>query len=236
MQTISRRIRLALATAGSLAATGLLAGCGGSLSPTVKTATVPGVQMRGTVHGGQQPVVGATMQLYATGSAPGAAGYGSAATPLITGTTVTTGPGGAFNITDDYTCPSMNTPVYLVATGGNSGFTSNPAIALMAALGPCGNLSGPTNVSINELTTVASVYALSPFMKGTTQAYASIGTSTGNALGLNNAMADVNVPCQHRHGQHPRVHAHRRCHPAHRHHQHAGEHYRELRQLQRRLL
>jgi hypothetical protein len=58
----------------------------------------------------------------------------------------------------------------------------------MAALGPCGQLSGSTTVSINELTTVASVWALSPFMTG----IANIGTSSTNAQGLTNAFATVN--------------------------------------------
>ena len=63
----------------------------------------------------------------------------------------------------------------------------------MAALGPCGSLLDATFVTINEVTTVASVYALAPFMAGSTNAYASIGTTSTNAAGLANAMADVNV-------------------------------------------
>ncbi len=189
MRTMTQMRSMGLVLTGSLAGALLLSGCGGVASVSAPDASVAGVTLRGAVHGGQQPVVGATIQLYATGST----GYGSAATALITGTTVLSGAGGAFNITGDYTCPSASTPVYLVATGGNSGYTSNSAIALMAALGPCGNLSSSTVISINELTTVASVYALSPFMTGTTHTYATIGTSTGNAVGLANAMADVNV-------------------------------------------
>jgi len=50
------------------------------------------------VHGGQQGVSGATIQLYAAG----ATGYGLAATALLT-TTVTSHAAGSFNITGDYT-------------------------------------------------------------------------------------------------------------------------------------
>ena len=58
----------------------------------------------------------------------------------------------------------------------------------MTALGPCGNLTSSTNISINELTTIASVYALSPFMKS----FSAVGTTAGNLQGLTNAFATVN--------------------------------------------
>jgi len=166
-----------------------LTGCSG-FTATVPV-TVPGVALRGAVHGGQQPVSNATMQLYAAGNT----GYGSAyaytsGTSLLGTHAVTTDINGNFSITGDYTCPSATTEVYLVATGGNPGPSAprNSSIALMAALGPCGNLSASTNVEINELTTVASVWALSPFMTG----IANIGTSSTNAQGLTNAFATVN--------------------------------------------
>ncbi len=150
-----------------------------------------GLALHGTVHGGQQPVNGSTLQLYAAGST----GYGSAytyssGTSLLGTHVVKTDINGGFNITGDYTCPTPATEVYLVATGGYPGPTApaNNNIALMAALGPCGLLSGSTNVNINEITTVASVWALSPFMTG----IANIGTSPGNAQGLTNAFATVN--------------------------------------------
>ncbi len=166
----------------------LLTGCATTPGTHSQPTTLPGAAILGNVHGGQQPVAGATIQLYATGTT----GYGTAASPLITGT-VTTDPNGGFNL-PTYTCPSASAPTYLVATGGNSGYGSaNPNLALMAALGPCGNLTASTFVSINELTTVASVYALAPFMTGPTNSYTSIGTSAANAPGLTNAMTDVNV-------------------------------------------
>jgi hypothetical protein len=166
-----------------------LTGCSGLTSSA--PVRVPGVALLGTVHGGQEPIIGATLQLYAAGST----GYGSAY-PYTSGTSllgthvVQSDTNGGFNITGDYTCPSSTTEVYLVATGGAPGPSSptNSSIALMAALGPCGLLSSSTIVSINEITTVASVWALSPFMTG----IANIGTSSGNAQGLTNAFATVN--------------------------------------------
>ena len=182
-------IATVLLTAASL----VLAGCSGVDSPTTVTTpvTVSGMVLNGTVHGGQQPINGATMQLYAAGST----GYGSAytytsGTSLLGTHVVKTDVNGGFTITSDYTCPTPTTEVYLAATGGYPGPTApvNNNIALMAALGPCGLLSGSTNVNINEITTVASVWALSPFMTG----IANIGTSSTNAQGLTNAFATVN--------------------------------------------
>ena len=84
------------------------------------------------MHGGQQPVVGATIQLYTVGTTAD----GSSATPLLT-STVTSDSTGSFTITGLYSCTNA-TQVYIVATGGNPGLsTANPNIALMAALGPC---------------------------------------------------------------------------------------------------
>ncbi len=178
---------LMLAGIGAIA---LLSGCGEQTSkPDVAVAG-----LRGTVHGGQQPVSGASIQLYAAGTS----GYGSAATALLT-TPAVTGAGGNFTITGLYTCPSPTTQVYLVASGGNPGLiagTNNTALTMMAALGDCGNLSPSTFVSINELTTVASVYALAQFMVagggsnlGTDTTFSAVG---GNLQGLANAFSTVN--------------------------------------------
>jgi len=168
-----------------------LTGCGSLTTNSTAPVKTPGLALQGKVHGGQQPVSNATIQLYAAGST----GYGSAY-PYTSGTSllgthvITTDINGSFNITGDYSCPTASTEVYLVATGGNPGPTSpaNTSIGLMAALGPCGNLSASTYVVVNEVTTVASVWALSPFMTG----IANIGTSATNAQGLTNAFATVN--------------------------------------------
>lgn len=157
------------------------------------TSSLAGGQLRGNVHGGQQPISGASLQLYAAGTA----GYGSVATPLLS-TPVLTDASGSFSITGDYTCPSATSQLYLVARGGNPGLaagTNNAASALMVALGPCslhgGQLTLDPNefLSINEVTTVASVYALSAFI-GVDAAH--VGTSSTNAAGLANAFQTVN--------------------------------------------
>jgi glucuronoarabinoxylan endo-1,4-beta-xylanase len=133
--------------------------------------------LSGQVKGGQQPISGATIQLYQVGTA----GDGSSAAPL--GSSTTTNPSGGFTITGDYTCPGSNPQVYLLATGGNPGLaspTNNTAINLIAALGSCSSLSPSTFINLNEVTTVAAVAALSPYMTSPT----SIGSGTSDAPGL----------------------------------------------------
>ena len=147
---------------------------------------VEGQSFSGSAHGGLQPVSGATIQLFA----PGTSGYGTAAISLLSRTVVTDA-GGNFSITGAYTCPSAATPIYMVVTGGNPGLaagTNNTALALMSSLGQCGTLGPHTFLVINELTTVAAVWALTPFMVDATH----IGTSPTNVQGLLNAFAIAN--------------------------------------------
>jgi hypothetical protein len=60
---------------------------------------------------------------------------------------------------------------------------------MMVALGSCGNLNSNTHIHMNELTTVAAVWALAPFMAGNTTSYLNIGASSTNATGLQLAFA-----------------------------------------------
>jgi len=164
----------------------LLAGCGGTSSSITGTGTSPAsAALKGKLLGGQFPITGSQVQFYAAGST----GYGVGAQALLS-PAVTTDQDGNFSFTaSDYTCPSASTQTYLVATGGDPGIgSSNPAIALMAALGPCGNIGSIDFVDIDEVTTVASVWSLAPFLGAGSQ----VGTSSTNAQGLANAFANVN--------------------------------------------
>jgi hypothetical protein len=140
--------------------------------------------MQGRVQGGQQAVNNATIQLYAAGKT----GYGSSSSALISAT-VKTQPNGGFSITGDYTCPA-GSQVYLTATGGDPGAGgTNANLAMMVALGTCNStLSASQFIWVNEVTTVAAVYALAPFMSSMT----AIGTTSTNATGLSQAFADAN--------------------------------------------
>ncbi|HEV2577598.1 MAG TPA: hypothetical protein VGU25_10340 [Acidobacteriaceae bacterium] len=156
------------------------------MGPTAEPNPVP-LTVNGRVHGGQQAVVGAKIQLYVAGNA----GNGSAASSLLN-TSVVSGSDGGFSITGDYSCPSATSQVYLVATQGNPGLGSggnNPALAMMAALGNCGNLSPSQFIWINEVTTVAAAWSLAPFA----QDIAHIGASSTNSVGLANAFLNAQL-------------------------------------------
>ncbi len=159
-------------------------GCG--IGTTAVSNVVP-LTVNGRVHGGQQAVAGAHIQLYVAGSA----GNGSASSALLNNP-VTSGQDGSFSITGDYSCPSASSQVYLVATQGNPGLGSggnNPALAMVAALGSCGNLSPTQFIWINEVTTAAAAWTLAPF----TTDISHIGASSTNSLGLANAFLNAQL-------------------------------------------
>jgi hypothetical protein len=158
------RLRVSLTVILVSMALAALAGCGFSGS----SAAIPApVALRGTVHGGQQPVTGAKVQLYAAGTT----GIGSAALPLLNHP-VDSDNQGNFSIPATYDCPSASSQLYLVARGGNPGLAAgadNPAIALTAMLGPCGSLSASSPVAVNEVTTIGSVWPLAAYIRSTTE-------------------------------------------------------------------
>jgi hypothetical protein len=182
-------------SAGILVAAGamVLAGCGGSSSSLTRIPVTPAAQPGGEVFGGQQPITGMTLQLYDAGGS----GYGSAATGLLTGTLPVTDSNGKFSFANP-TCPNGSDQVYLVGTGGDpvagnasngNSTAANLNLALMVALGNCSGLNSISHIHMNELTTVAAVWALAPFMSGNTESYKNVGTSSTNAAGLQLAFA-----------------------------------------------
>ncbi len=95
-----------------------------------------------------------------------------------------------FTLTGLYTCPLSNPEVYLTAIGGNPGLTTgtnNTAISLMAALGPCASLTSSTFIIINEVTTVATVFALAPYMTS----YSAVGAGTADTAAMVTAFTTV---------------------------------------------
>jgi hypothetical protein len=177
------------------------------------------VKLTGTVHGGQNPITGANVYLFAANTTgyggPGlAASSSNASVSLLTSAVFTNNPlnsgedgngnyyvttdvNGNFSITGDYTC-TLGQQVYLYALGGNPGLGTgtNPAAGLLAALGSCptgGNfLSGSSPISyvvVNEVSTVATAYAFAGFATDATHV-----SSSGTALaqtGIMNAFANA---------------------------------------------
>jgi hypothetical protein len=123
----------------------------------------------GSLHGGQQGIFGAAIQLYASGEPTIGGAYGTGAVALIPlGFLPVTDPNGYFNITGDYLVPLTATHFYIVANGGSAapGLAPNDRIALMAVLSGCTPtiaLSPSAFVTINEVSTIATVMSLQPF-------------------------------------------------------------------------
>jgi streptogramin lyase len=194
LRVAGSRIAMALATCMLS-----LAGCGGAanFNPVMPPSNpIAGAPLTGRVHGGQQPLVGASVYLYAGGTA----GYGSGSVSLLrsgSGTSedgsgnyyVTTGSGGSFTITGDYTCPSASAQVYLYSVGGNAGSGANSAAGLLAGLGTCTNLTSSTFVYVDEVSTIATAYAMAGY--ATDAEHVSSSGSTLAATGMTNAFAAV---------------------------------------------
>lgn len=188
----------------TLTATSTANPAAGATQAVTITSNLSGSALSGKVQAGSLPVSGAAVELFSAGNT----GYGSASSPVVIsngGYTVTTASDGSFTIPAGYVCPSLDSLVYLVALGGRPGGANSPAnaqLGLMSALGPCSSLSSSVPLVVNEVTTVASVYALASFI-GTD--YAHIGSSSSNGNngpnlsnaannnnGLANAFATVN--------------------------------------------
>ncbi len=145
----------------------------------VTPPTVVGMPFSVKVAAGSAPVAGASVQLYAAGSA----GVRTGSAPLLAQALLTDATGSVS--VSGYTCPAAGTQVYLLASGGTVGSatSANANSLLMTAVGPCGGIAGGTTLVVNEATSVAAVYALQQF-------YAPggvVGASVSNATGLANA-------------------------------------------------
>lgn len=143
-----------------------LTGCAMGNFTSVDKSVPNNVAIHGTAMGGQQPIAGAKISVYAVGTG----GYGTAGTLLAS---TTTNANGGFSFpAGTYTCPQSNTPVYLIGTGGDAGYGTNAAAVTAAPLGSCQNAPNEF-VVMNEVTTVALGYALSNYFT------TSLGAGTG---------------------------------------------------------
>jgi hypothetical protein len=122
------------------------------------------VSFNGQVLGAGAPITNSTVTLYAASmSAPKQLAQAK------------TGADGRFTL-NAADAPSKDAILYLIAKGGtpaaNKAGGNNPAIALLSVLGA----TPPKTVTINELTTVASVFTAAQFINGE--------AISGNPLGL----------------------------------------------------
>jgi hypothetical protein len=191
MNMPNHRLALAAATLTMVALTGCTLGSN-SAPATPITASI------GTIHGqafgGQQPISGASIYVYAAGTT----GYGNASTLLSSTVPITDG-NGYFTLTGDYTC-TQGQEVYIYALGGNTGSGNNFNSGLMAILGQCpttgGTLASVTPyVWINEVTTVAAAYSLAGFATDATHVADDEGVQTNTfaslaKVGMANAFAN----------------------------------------------
>ena len=171
------------ATVGTLAAANYTFTFGtGTLTVTPAVAN-PGVGFIGRAMAGTQPVVGATVQVYAAGTS----GNGSTGTALLTNSLTTDG-AGAFSVPAGYACPAVSSQLYVVVRGGYLGSgAANPAIALATSVGACNQLTSGSQFVMNEVTTAATAYGLAQFLSPG----GNVGSSATNSKGLSNAVATV---------------------------------------------
>ena len=179
------RLFVAASLLAGSASTLVLSGCGmtssaGGVSlPAGNAATASG-----RVMGGQQPVAGVAVQLYAAGTGS----YGAAGVPLFPAGSITTTAQGDFTV-PVFPCPAGNPDIFLVGTGGTPiGGSANANLAMMVGLGPCLSIDQSAFINVNEVTTVATAWALAGFMTGPT----SIGAPASNKSGLDHAFASIN--------------------------------------------
>jgi hypothetical protein len=179
----------------------VLAGCSSSFAPSPNEFAKTSIgHLQGHMHGGQLPVAGSHIYVYAAGTS----GYLGSATSLLKAGFdtaqdasgkyyVSTDANGAWDVTGEYTCVE-GTQVYLVGVGGDSGpGGNNPAIVQLAALGQCpasGTLADLVPyVTINEISTVVMAYAVGGF--GTTAYNVSSSATALSRTDLANAFANV---------------------------------------------
>ncbi len=160
------------------------------------SAFVTASGQKGSMHGGQQPIVGAHEYLLSPSQSTTP---GTASVSLLTsgagsdqiGFYVVSGSNGSFYF-PNYTCPSANAPVYLYSSGGDaqSGYGANAAISEVVYVGPCGAINSSTYVYMDEVTTVAMAYAVAGY--ATDPVHISYSGSQASLTGIANAFANAN--------------------------------------------
>jgi hypothetical protein len=153
-------------------------------SATAVVTTIQGNLATGIIQADGQPVRHAEVALYAAASSGAVVKEDANVSSQSATTVATTGEDGTFSIPYGYQCPSPDTQMYLVSSGGDAGGGTNSSLVLMSAVGSCSKLD-TTHYVINEATTVAAVYALSGFMSDAQH----VGSGSASPAGIVAAFA-----------------------------------------------
>jgi len=185
--------------AASVTSAVFMTGC--TMSTTATNSVSSAAVLSGQLHGGNQPITGATVILYEAGTS----GYGSAGTPVAQTSSANDAsasfsftqnpvdalnPTGIINPTQNvYSCPTTGNPqMYLIAKGGNTTPTgSNSNAAFIVAIGKCQSAASQF-VNMNEVTTVATLVALQQYFNAGTESLG-YNSSAQSAQGFANAVA-----------------------------------------------
>jgi len=166
-------VLLAAASVAVLAA----AGCGFAPAGPAAVAPTP-AELAGVVNGrgmgGNTPIGGATVTLYASGTSTSISNGVYQGTATVLGTATTATGTGYFSFGSVASC-ATGTQVYVTVANGNTGAGVNAQELLGSMLGPCGS-TAPFAV-VNEASTVAMAYALSSFTNVT-------GTGSGMTVNV----------------------------------------------------
>jgi hypothetical protein len=192
------------------------AGCANmaSTAPEANPFSSP-ASLSGTIHGGNQPVTGATVNLWFAGQSG----------PALLAATTTTDGSGTFSFTKaadggtnsgttkSYSCPTSIQPgfnplVYVISRGGdtqNNGVVgqTNTAAAFIAIYGTCNSLTAANSVYMSEVTTVATMAAVQQFYNPANDNITADGTGQQKTVIINlpttiallaNATTGLSVP------------------------------------------
>jgi len=186
------------------------------------TGSAQPMTMKGSVHGGNQPVAGATVKLYAAGQSQmsGSPNNGPGSDATLLATTTTSNDGGANfaftkapfvqgqvypNTGSTYSCNSagFDSLLYVISTGGNTTGnaqtpTNNSAAVFIAPVGYCSAVTASSRVFISEVTTAAMALAVGQFINPQTESVGNDGigaayTALGNAFKAVNNLVDPNT-------------------------------------------
>jgi hypothetical protein len=160
------------------------AGCSNMMSTATSSNLVSHAKsIAGKVHGGSQPVSGATVKLF----------YAGQSSSAIEAATTTTDANGSFTFVNSgstgqpengniYSCPGNTNPlVYVVSSGGNTlgdGNTSesNSAAVFIGIYGDCNQLTSSNFIMLNEVTSVATMLAVQQYFDPNTDSLSADGT------------------------------------------------------------